>query len=192
MARPKRPSDSKEKKAEYRQRYNERHPDRRSAQNKAYRLKNQEKMRTYQASWYQLWKADNPDEYKQKMKEQVVKYKTKRNTYNQKYRQDRKRQVWSASLKRQYGITGDQYDAMFAKQHGLCAICNRSERRVLNERITKLEVDHNHQTGNVRKLLCHACNVSVGFMDESPDRMRRMIQYIEEHEQLVFKRGGAQ
>ena len=81
---------------------------------------------------------------------------------------------------------------MFAKQHGLCAICNRSERRVLNERITKLEVDHNHQTGNVRKLLCHACNVSVGFMDESPDRMRRMIQYIEEHEQLVFKRGGAQ
>lgn len=62
---------------------------------------------------------------------------------------------------RQYGLTCDQYDAMFAEQDGLCAICGQPERALERGRIRKLAVDHDHETGRVRGLLCYSCNVRL-------------------------------
>jgi hypothetical protein len=89
-------------------------------------------------------------------------------------------------LRSVYGITHEQYDAMQAAQGGVCAICHRPETRVIRGCPSPLTVDHDHGTGAVRKLLCHRCNASLGFMDENPDRLRAMAAYIEAH-----KDGGA-
>jgi hypothetical protein len=75
-----------------------------------------------------------------------------------------------ALLKGKYGITHDQYNQLLANQDGKCALCGASEhgrkarpdqsgRKWLDE---SWPVDHCHQNGHVRGLLCHPCNVQLG------------------------------
>jgi len=80
-------------------------------------------------------------------------------------------------LMRSYGLTLEQYEALVASQGGLCYIC----RGPPNGRVKKLSVDHNNTTGKLRKLLCDACNRALGFMKESPERLRAAAKYIEDH-----------
>lgn len=65
-------------------------------------------------------------------------------------------------LRYKYGITREQYEAMFAKQGGVCAGCKSA----VSER---LRVDHDHDSGEVRGLLCSKCNSSLGFVGDNPE-----------------------
>lgn len=58
-----------------------------------------------------------------------------------------------------YGVDDMQYARMVAAQGGLCAICQRA---------TKLVIDHDHETGAVRGLLCNICNMRVGIIENAP------------------------
>lgn len=79
------------------------------------------------------------------------------------------------NLKR-YGITLEQYNDLLVGQGGGCAVCG--EVREWRGRVA-LHVDHSHVTGEVRGLLCHACNVSLGALDEDVERIRRLALYAE-------------
>lgn len=59
----------------------------------------------------------------------------------------------ASRLKRLYGISVTQYNAMLRRQHGLCDICHRAPKPG-----RRLAVDHDHKTGRVRGLLCWHCN----------------------------------
>jgi hypothetical protein len=74
-------------------------------------------------------------------------------------------------IKSLYGITVEQYDAMFEAQGGICAICGRPGDG-------PLRVDHDHETNEVRGLLCHGCNVAIGLMGDDPDRLIAAVAYI--------------
>lgn len=74
------------------------------------------------------------------------------------YKENRERQRWT-ELKRRYGITKDEYEEMFRNQNGCCSIC----RIETNEFLC---VDHNHETGHVRGLLCKVCNLVLGLIEE--------------------------
>lgn len=74
------------------------------------------------------------------------------------------------SLRIRYGLTVEQYDEMVEAQEGRCAICRRD---------VKLCVDHDHDTGKVRALLCHRCNILVGAV-ESP-LFEKVLAYVEVH-----------
>lgn len=77
-------------------------------------------------------------------------------------------------LKRAYGLTPADIDAMFAAQRGLCACCEQS--------LTKTpHTDHDHITGRVRALLCSGCNQGLGYFKDSPARLRLAADYIERH-----------
>lgn len=76
------------------------------------------------------------------------------------------------------GMTVERYEELLAYQNNACAICGRTE----NLNGTRLCVDHNHETGEVRGLLCHFCNVSLGRMGDSLDRLYRAVSYLEEYE----------
>lgn len=78
----------------------------------------------------------------------------------------------AAHLRNLYGLSLEDYDEMFRKQNGACAICKETQKR-------KLHVDHNHNTGAVRSLLCMRCNTIVGYL-ESPLRDAALV-YIKEH-----------
>lgn len=78
-------------------------------------------------------------------------------------------------LKGRYKITLENYDAILAKQNGKCAICGSS---VGSEKRGRLFVDHDHETGMVRGLLCHKCNVGIENFSESMDLLKNAIEYI--------------
>ena len=81
-------------------------------------------------------------------------------------------------LKAKYGLTHDQYEEMLAAQGGKCATCDRTRSDQLNR---SLAVDHDHQTGVVRALLCARCNLVLGLVGESQEFLRVLAQYLELH-----------
>lgn|SRR5262245_9040289 len=92
--------------------------------------------------------------------EQVAK---RRSSFQAWYKSNRHR-YRGYSLKYNYGITAEDFDAMLAAQEGKCAGCG-----AVFEGACRAVVDHCHATGKVRGLLCHGCNLTVGFL-ESPQR----------------------
>jgi hypothetical protein len=78
-------------------------------------------------------------------------------------------------LKDRYGITEGDYDALLAAQGGSCAICRSAPTG------KKLHVDHNHETGVVRELLCGFCNFLVGWVESRPDRLAACRSYLDRH-----------
>lgn len=87
-----------------------------------------------------------------------------------------KRLIRSNNLKRQYGITVAEYNEIFAEQEGRCKICKRHE----SEFTKRFAVDHNHETGKIRGLLCHQCNTALGFLREDPIALKAMLDYLAE------------
>jgi hypothetical protein len=75
----------------------------------------------------------------------------------------------------EYGLTRDAYLQMVSDQRSACRICNRHEPDHF-----KLHVDHCHDTGRVRGLLCGPCNQGIGLLRHSPDRLRLAVAYLNE------------
>jgi hypothetical protein len=84
---------------------------------------------------------------------------------------------------RMYGLTPEQYLSMFEAQKGLCAACGQPETAIdaRTKTIANLHVDHSHTTGEVRALLCRACNTAYGQLQEDPERIRLLLAYAEKH-----------
>lgn len=78
-------------------------------------------------------------------------------------------------LRRSYGISASDYGVLLASQDGLCAICGSPPKR------RPLVVDHDHDTGCVRSLLCIPCNVHLGFIVEHPDWLDKANDYLAVH-----------
>lgn len=83
-------------------------------------------------------------------------------------------------LKRNYGIMMDDYDRIYKEQKGLCCICG-TEGFIMNKDRHKLKlvVDHCHETGKVRGLLCHNCNRALGLLKDNVDYLKIAIKYLE-------------
>ncbi|WP_399495315.1 endonuclease VII domain-containing protein [Streptomyces sp. P9(2023)] len=75
-------------------------------------------------------------------------------------------------LKRSYGITEAERDEMIKEQVGVCCICLAAPAE---------HVDHCHETGRVRGVLCFSCNAALGQFKDRPDAMRRAAAYVEGH-----------
>ena len=76
-----------------------------------------------------------------------------------------------AAIKRNYGVSRDQYIDMLEKQDGRCIICDT--------RSSKMCIDHCHNTGKVRGLLCDKCNRGLGFFKENVEVLRRAADFLE-------------
>ena len=72
-----------------------------------------------------------------------------------------------------YGITSEQYEALYRAQEGVCYICRRA--RGLTK---KLSVDHDHKTGYVRGLCCSTCNNILGHLRDDPEAAWRIFKYL--------------
>jgi recombination endonuclease VII len=84
-------------------------------------------------------------------------------------------------LKRRYGITADEADLMLDAQNGLCAIC---------EAAPAAHVDHDHDAGTVRQLLCFNCNGGLGQFKDNPALLRAAADYVERHRALEGSTGS--
>ena len=75
---------------------------------------------------------------------------------------------------RKYGVTPEMYDAKLKAQGGLCIIC----RLPPDGKIKTLAVDHDHEHGKLRDLLCHRCNLLLGLAKDHPDILLEAATYL--------------
>lgn len=73
-----------------------------------------------------------------------------------------------------YGITIEEYNILYDKQNGNCAICHNN----LKEGTNDCSIDHNHDNGNIRGLLCNTCNRALGMFQDSPQLLYSAIRYL--------------
>ncbi len=87
-----------------------------------------------------------------------------------------KPQKRSAAIKYLYGITQDQYNTMFDDQEGCCKCCGRHQ----TEFKRRLAVDHVHDTGVIRGLLCMHCNTGIGKLGDDLEGVMRAVRYLQD------------
>jgi hypothetical protein len=87
-------------------------------------------------------------------------------------------------LRRLYGLTVEQYEAMLAAQDGRCVICGDPPDPNGIKAASRLHVDHDHTTGRNRDLLCCRCNQGIGYFKDDPGLFRAAAAYIERHRVL--------
>jgi hypothetical protein len=85
------------------------------------------------------------------------------------------------SLKAKYGITPEEYHALWLAQDGKCAnpACDFTAESVLENYRMGLKIDHSHATGKIRGLLCTNCNIAIGHALDDVNRLLGLIQYLE-------------
>ena len=82
--------------------------------------------------------------------------------------------IRKSQLKSKYGITQDEYDLNLELQDDACKICKTDA----SEFTKKLSVDHNHETGEVRGLLCPSCNSGLGQFKDNIEFLEEAIEYL--------------
>lgn len=97
------------------------------------------------------WKAANPDRFK----------KAQRRSH----------------LKKMFNLTEAEYDAIFSEQGYRCTICGKQP---TDPRGFKPHVDHDHQTGAIRGILCNRCNMGLGCFGDDIETLARAIEYLQQ------------
>jgi 5-methylcytosine-specific restriction endonuclease McrA len=88
--------------------------------------------------------------------------------------EQRERRRWRAVYSL-YSLTPGQWQAIFERQQGCCAICGTSQ----DDLGYILEIDYDHKTGKVRGLLCRKCNLGIGMFGEDVENINKAIRYLE-------------
>ncbi len=92
--------------------------------------------------------------------------------YRREYRKRRKAEDREAHLRRTFGITQADYESLLARPGGGCGICGRQPVKI------SLHVDRDHETGEIRGLLCVGCNNALGQFHDDPDLLALAADYV--------------
>ncbi|MDE2105242.1 MAG: HNH endonuclease [Patescibacteria group bacterium] len=84
-------------------------------------------------------------------------------------------------LKRYYGMSLEEYQERLLAQNGVCAICEKPEVAIHHGKVRTLSVDHDHETGAVRDLLCSYCNSLLGQAKDDRNVLLAAIKYLDKH-----------
>jgi hypothetical protein len=117
-------------------------------------IKNRETILGYKRKW----SINHPEKVLEAARKARIKYKDRNTNY---------------CLVRKYGITLEEYNLLVAKQNGLCGMCQKPKDR------RRFCVDHDHQTGKIRGLLCDRCNTGIGLIGDSHNSIKRALLYLE-------------
>jgi hypothetical protein len=126
---------------------------RESARSKRYRQDNIEKMREYENQRSVQRRAKNPE---------------------------RQKAANRRSLLKKYGLSALDYTCMLTEQNFVCKSCGEPEVGLdAYGNMRPLSVDHDHVTGEVRGLLCNGCNRALGFINDSSEKLKKLISYLD-------------
>ena len=109
---------------------------------------------------------------------EITKKRHRRLRLDPAYREIERRRYIQNSIK-QYGLTLEQFDAMFEAQKGVCAICGKPQMMAHGKTgvLFRLFIDHNHETGKIRGLLCGHCNLDLHVV-ENEDFCKEAKKYL--------------
>jgi len=118
-------------------------------------------------AWSRADRINNPERYKEYASRRKVMSLSERRDYQ---------------LQKKYGITTDQFAELLRNQNGRCAICETDKPRGQGT----WHVDHCHETGAIRGLLCHPCNAGLGLLGDQPKvAAERLWKYAEATDQYL-------
>jgi len=112
----------------------------------------------------QMYRQTNPDKVRQTLKD---------------YAHRNREKILAYKRLRTYGLTTEQFNQLKAHQKSLCAICTQPFAQGYR---TRPHVDHNHQTGKVRGLLCSSCNCGLGYFQDNSALLEKAKIYLKAHE----------
>lgn len=141
-----------------------------------------EKICAYRREWQKRRFAQDPEfrrkmlaagsAYKKAHRPRINKLRRLKREHSAEYRERERVRNARSHLKFKYGMTWEDYNELLARQGGACAICREKSDKMLC-------VDHCHETGAVRGLLCPICNSAVGFFRDDPKLTRAATKYLE-------------
>lgn len=115
--------------------------------------------------------------------------KEKKRAYDNRYKREHPEKRWSHAhpdryriaerrhhLRKTYGLSMEQFDALLRIQNGRCAACKTTEP---GGKGNSWHVDHNHETGFIRGLLCNSCNRACGLLNDNVERLIGLVVYLE-------------
>ena len=155
--------------------YSKKHKEQCLKYSKKYRKENREKMNLLSKNYYKihqiklrLYRKKYQNEHKEEIKKQ-----------QKLYRLNNPDKIRNHDLKSNHGITLKEYNILFKKQHGLCAICKQKETdKDKNKKTRSLAVDHDHKTEKIRGLLCGRCNKGLGVFKDDIKLFKEIIKYL--------------
>lgn len=137
----------------------------------------QDKKRAYNAAWARTYRANNRDAYLEKHKNESKKWRDNNPEESRdrarKYRARNPNQVRCSNLKKTHGITLNQFNEMFLSQGSKCAICKGGSSTGKN-----WHVDHCHNGGGIRGILCHSCNLMIGQARDNAETLLAAVEYL--------------
>ena len=138
--------------------------EKKAAYMKEWRAANKEKVK----SNFQKWNKENRESRAAYMKDYLANYAATERV---------QLATWERNLRRNYRLTPDQFNDMWESQGGKCGIC-QIQMAPKGRSKEAVSVDHNHQTGEVRGLLCGACNRGIGNLRDCPDILEAAAKYL--------------
>ena len=110
-------------------------------------------------------------DYYEKNKDKIKETSRKRYEAN---KEELKLKFRERKLRNRYGLTPDDYKTMLLAQDYKCMICAKTSEK-------NLDVDHCHETGKVRELLCNNCNRGIGYLQDDPLILENALAYLKRH-----------
>lgn len=128
------------------------------------------------------WKAKNPGKQAEYSRAYRERHPVRTKAAQQKYLVEVRRSPegrlaeYFRHIRRAYGVTQEDYQSRLDEQGGVCAVCGTDQ---FGTRLNLPVVDHCHDTGTVRGLLCQSCNKAAGLCMDNPSTLRKLAHYLE-------------
>lgn len=115
----------------------------------------------------------NPEKYNEQVRKNRAKRREAIRSRSREWLASNKERAKGYGLRR-YGITLEQFNAMFEAQGSKCAICSTTDNGVGRS----FYVDHCHHSGRVRGILCHKCNSGLGAFRDDAQIVGKALEYL--------------
>jgi len=111
-------------------------------------------------------------------RKKVAEVKERKNAQRRIANNPNRKEVNRKNALARYGLTIEDYEQMFLEQGGVCRICNKPPADQGWHTVIRLHVDHDHDTGQVRSLLCNNCNRALGYFQDDPTVLANALAYL--------------
>jgi hypothetical protein len=128
------------------------------------------------------WRGRNPDKVRARNKAWYAANKKESDEKSRAYYHAHKESAKLAGMMYRHGLTQEAYESMLAGQGNVCAICGTSEWPKLGP-----EVDHDHDTGEIRGILCHKCNWGLGLLGDKKETLALALGYLNANNKITLE-----
>lgn len=123
------------------------------------------------AERHRIWVKNNPERRNEIQRNYVERNKELVYARQREWGKANPERLKLNTYKSKYGLSGEDYRILLEKCNGACSLCLRKG--------VKLVVDHNHDTGHVRGLVCSPCNQYLGFVERDRTLLNRIGEYLD-------------